>query len=462
VRTAVAGVLLAAGEGSRLGRPKALVELNGQTLAEHGADLLRAGGADPVVVVTGAARIQLAGTLSVYNEDWRTGMGSSLRTALEALAGTDAGAAVIALADQPLVGPQAVARLIAAYRGGATVAVAAYGGQPRNPVLLAREHWPEVIAMAEGDTGARPFLRARADLVTLVECGDTGRPDDIDTPADLARVTEIAEDERRRHDLRGGFDLAAEDYQRTRPVCPPQLFDALIEAAGLGPGDRVLEIGCGTGQATVPLAERGLAITAVELGAELAAVARRRLAGFPAAKVVTSAFEDWPPEGGPFDAVVAVSSLHWIDPQLRYAKPHELLREGGAMAVAGCMWAQAPDAEPFWRDVQEDYRAVGYEGSPPPAPGQIGPRHFPPEAGTLFEEVASLRYPFQVRYSAGDYLAQLATQSGTRALGEARSADFLARVRRRLTSLGWPDLTATFVALLVVGRRALTGHQLPG
>jgi len=65
----------------------------------------------------------------------------------------------------------------------------------------------------------------------------------------------------------------------------------------------VLEIGCGTGQATVPLAERGLAITAVELGAELAAIARRRLAGFPAAGVVTCAFEDWPPQGAPFDAV---------------------------------------------------------------------------------------------------------------------------------------------------------------
>ena len=115
-------------------------------------------------------------------------MGSSLRAALRALqAGLPCrpGAAVVALADQPLVGPEAVARLIAAYRAGATVAVAAYEGKPRNPVLLAREHWPEVIETATGDQGARAFLRARPDLVTLVECGDTGRPDDIDTPADL-------------------------------------------------------------------------------------------------------------------------------------------------------------------------------------------------------------------------------------------------------------------------------------
>jgi len=194
----VAGVLLAAGEGSRFGQPKALVRLDGQTLAERGAALLRAGGADPVLVVAGAASVQLDHVVTVYNPEWRTGMGSSLRAALRAL--TDAGgpagvaAVVIALADQPLVGPEAVTRLIAAYRAGATVAVAAYEGKPRNPVLVAREHWPEVIQTATGDQGARAFLRAHPDLITLVECGDTGRPDDIDTPADLDRIA--------RHDVR--------------------------------------------------------------------------------------------------------------------------------------------------------------------------------------------------------------------------------------------------------------------
>ena len=196
VRSAVAGVLLAAGEGSRFGRPKALVELDGQTLAARGITMLRAGGADPVLIVTGAAQVELGPDQQariVCNGEWRTGMGSSLRAALAELqagpeAGPEIGAAVVALADQPLVGAEAVGRLIAAYRAGAGVAVASYGGQPRNPVLLAREHWPEVIAMATGDQGARAFLRARPELVALVECGDTGRPDDIDTPADLEHI----------------------------------------------------------------------------------------------------------------------------------------------------------------------------------------------------------------------------------------------------------------------------------
>jgi nicotine blue oxidoreductase len=188
VTTHVAGILLAAGSGSRLGRPKALVDIGGEPLAVRGVALLRDGGASPVVVVTGAARVDLPGVITVHNPGWRTGMGSSLAAGL-ATVPADCTAAVVALVDQPLVGPEAVARLIAAHRAGAGVAVAAYDGRPRNPVLLAREHWPEVTELAAGDSGARAFLRARPGLVTIVECGDTGSPDDIDTGADLARIS---------------------------------------------------------------------------------------------------------------------------------------------------------------------------------------------------------------------------------------------------------------------------------
>ncbi len=205
----VAGILLAAGEGSRLGQPKALVEIAGQRLVDRGLLMLRAGGAAPVVVVTGAAPVDVPGALVVHNPAWSTGMGSSLTaglSALRALPPDDCSAAVIALADQPLVSPACVKRLIASQRGdangrgvmagsgpgGAVIAVATYGGRPRNPVLIAREHWAEVLTMAHGDAGARPFLRAHPDLITLVECGDIGRPDDIDTPEDLVRVAKIA------------------------------------------------------------------------------------------------------------------------------------------------------------------------------------------------------------------------------------------------------------------------------
>jgi len=113
-----------------------------------------------------------------------------LREGLETLP-ADRDAVVIALVDQPLIGPEAVRRLIAAFADGAEVAVACYAGKPRNPVLISRAHWAGAAVAAQGDAGARGFLRARQDLVTPVECGDVGRPDDLDTPADLARIAAL-------------------------------------------------------------------------------------------------------------------------------------------------------------------------------------------------------------------------------------------------------------------------------
>ncbi len=186
----VAGLLLAAGQGSRLGQPKALVEIGGLTLAERGVALLRDGGAEPVVMVTGAAQVSLPGVITAHNPDWRTGMGSSLREGLETLP-ADREAVVIALVDQPLIGPEAIRRLIAAFAGGAEVAVASYAGEQRNPVLIGRAHWAEAAAAAQRDAGARGFLRARQDLVRAVECADVGSADDLDTPEDLARIAAL-------------------------------------------------------------------------------------------------------------------------------------------------------------------------------------------------------------------------------------------------------------------------------
>lgn len=184
----LAGVVLAAGSGSRFGRSKALVVYEGEPLVARAVRLLAAGGCAPVVAVLGAdaEAVRTAVDLphSVINAAWPTGMGSSLRCGLAALPAT-AAAVVIALADQPLVGPEAVCRLAAAWGAGALAAVATYGGQWRNPVLLSRAVWPEVIASATGDAGAGPWLRTHEQMVTVVPCDGTGSAYDIDTPADL-------------------------------------------------------------------------------------------------------------------------------------------------------------------------------------------------------------------------------------------------------------------------------------
>src|SRR5215211_5383123 len=99
-------------------------------------------------------------------------------------------------------------------------------------------------------------------------------------------------DERNR--LRTTFDEAASLYDEVRPGYPDELFDDIVSFSGIPPAGRILEIGCGTGQATVPFARRGYHILCIELGENLATVARRNLEGYPLAEVRTGAFEEWP------------------------------------------------------------------------------------------------------------------------------------------------------------------------
>jgi CTP:molybdopterin cytidylyltransferase MocA len=190
VSAPVAGLVLAAGGGRRLGGPKALVEVGGLSLAERGVRTLLDGGCATVHMVTGAAPVAIPGAVGVDNPHWAEGMGSSVRAGLAALPDT-AGAAVVMPVDQPLITPEAVARLIAAFRAGAPLAAAVYAGRRRNPVLLSREHWTAVAEAAHGDVGARRFLDRHPDLVRLVECGDVADPADIDTPEDLERVRKL-------------------------------------------------------------------------------------------------------------------------------------------------------------------------------------------------------------------------------------------------------------------------------
>lgn len=205
---APAGLLLAAGGGSRLGQPKALVDFHGEPLVVRGIRLLVRGGCRRVVVVVGASAEDVRATIAacaagaserstddvpvevVENAGWRAGMGTSLRRGIDVLReqhGRESGV-VVALVDQPLVGPAAVRRVIAAHRRGAVVAIADYDGRRGHPVLLASSVWDAVVDSARGDVGARALLRVRPEWVEPVACGDVGVVDDVDTAADLSTL----------------------------------------------------------------------------------------------------------------------------------------------------------------------------------------------------------------------------------------------------------------------------------
>jgi SAM-dependent methyltransferase len=242
-------------------------------------------------------------------------------------------------------------------------------------------------------------------------------------------------EESRRACLSRTFDEDAELYDRARPGYPPELYDDLAELAGAGPGSRVLEVGCGTGKATVPLAERGCRITAVEAGPNMAAVARRNLAGAgfgdgtgagagaAAVEVVTADFESWPLPEEPFDAVVSAAAFHWIDPAVRMAKAAAALRPGGALAVVRSQHVRG-GTEEFFIEVQRCYER--FDPDTPPglrlrAAADIdGSDHGEEVARSgLFGTTVFRRHEVDLTYTTSAYLDLLRTYSGHRALPEA-------------------------------------------
>jgi CTP:molybdopterin cytidylyltransferase MocA len=192
--TGVSAIVLAAGVGSRFGGGKLLTRLGGQPIIEAVLDNLRDAPVEEVIVVIGADAKRLRevceryGVRTVDNEEWERGQSTSVLAGLRAC---DGEAAVVLLGDQPLIGAGAVERLVAAFAGGARVAVATFGGKWRNPVLFSREVWPLLETELAGDEGARPVLRRHPELVVEVPCEGVGDPMDVDTREDLRRLVEM-------------------------------------------------------------------------------------------------------------------------------------------------------------------------------------------------------------------------------------------------------------------------------
>ena len=197
-RGGVSAVLLAAGSGSRFGGGKLLAPYLGRPLIESSLTNLAEAPVEETVVIVGddAERLRPIcepyGVRIVENPNWQRGQSTSVQAGLEAL-GPEVRAAVVLLADQPLVGPGAVKRLVAAFERGAKVAVATYGGRRRNPVLFSRAVWPLLEVGLSGDEGARIVLRRHPDLVTEVPCDGVGDPTDVDTREDLRGLERVHE-----------------------------------------------------------------------------------------------------------------------------------------------------------------------------------------------------------------------------------------------------------------------------
>lgn len=190
----VAGLVLAAGNGRRLGCPKALLRHQGTLLVEQAVGAVRDAGCAPVIVVLGAAADQVQASADLgpatvlVNKAWGTGVGSSLKTGLAAAAQTAAEAVLVVPVDMPGLTAAAVAQVTKAVDVPRdALACGTFGGRRSHPMLLGRAHWPGITSLAAADVDARGYLLARSAQVTEVACDELAEPDDLDTPDDAAK-----------------------------------------------------------------------------------------------------------------------------------------------------------------------------------------------------------------------------------------------------------------------------------
>lgn len=138
------------------------------------------------------------------------------------------------------------------------------------------------------------------------------------------------------------FDEIAAEYDRRRPSYPDELVDQACRVAGIGRGDQVLEVGCGSGQLTRGLLARGLHVTALEPGTNLIALARQNLEGAGRVEFVNARFEDAVLSRGQFQAVFSASAFHWIDPEVSWQKAADVLVPGGTLALVQYFGLEEP------------------------------------------------------------------------------------------------------------------------
>jgi SAM-dependent methyltransferase len=259
-----------------------------------------------------------------------------------------------------------------------------------------------------------------------------------------------------RREQRLVFGEVAETYDRVRPGYPSSLVDDVLEFACVGGGDRVLEVGCGTGKATLDFAARGLQMLCLEPSENMAAVARRNCERLPRVTIETTSFEDCAVDPSGFRLLTSAQAWHWVSADVRLPKAHDALAPGGTLAV---FWNTVE-----WRD-EEMRVAVDalYERLAPDliarCPGFPGTRPsrylsvHELERSRLFDSPTEREYPWSETYTNEGYLELLTTHSDHRML----APHVFARVGEGMSELidaAGGMLPVDYVTRLYLARRA--------
>jgi SAM-dependent methyltransferase len=256
---------------------------------------------------------------------------------------------------------------------------------------------------------------------------------------------------------KASFNSAADDYDAARPSYPSAVIRRILQRSGLPAGARILEVGAGTGKASLLFAQRGYSMLCLEPGIQMGEILRRNLSTFPRVQVETTTFEDWPVERDAFDLVISAQAFHWIDPEIGYTKSAEALKPGGWIAL---FWNLSNDpADRVYAEIQEAYHRHA-----PDMERRQRVKSLTEEVNEMREKMASFsvhfpwRYVYRTawnkRYSADAYIRLLGTYSDHIALPDDQRERLYGAIRGVLAKHGG-SLVKNFSTMVAMGRKCI-------
>jgi SAM-dependent methyltransferase len=255
------------------------------------------------------------------------------------------------------------------------------------------------------------------------------------------------------------FNEVASLYDDVRPGYSMEIIDEIAAFAALPADARILEIGCGTGQITLPFAERGYRIVALEPGEALAAIAARKSGPYPGVHIVRTSFEAWPLEPQAFDLVLAAQSFHWIAAEFGCARAASALKLGGAIAL---VWhLDISQDTPFWQATQPIYDLYQPTTPADEAVGSLAERanHYKEAlvSSEAFADVREVCRAWDHTYAGPDYLKLLNTYSDHRALPEPARTSFFQAMGQVIEDAG--GIVHRKYETLLLMARAVSDHR---
>ncbi len=238
-------------------------------------------------------------------------------------------------------------------------------------------------------------------------------------------------------ELKTTFNDVAELYDEVRPEYPEQLIEDALSLSEISPGGSILEIGCGSGQATLPFARRGYTMLCLELGANLARLATEHCRSYPGVEVRNISFEEWPPQERAFDLAICAEAFHWLSPDIRLVKTVAALKTGGTVAL---FWNGHHRGESeFFQAAEEVYRERA------PQLAEVREKSSEElereaveeiEGSNLFDAMVVRRYPWREEYTAEKYVKLLSTYSQVQNLEKEVRQSVLGCVSRLIERYG--------------------------